>query len=121
MDTMKQYTQEEKMALLDRALRRAAEATGDHALILDELENVSGGTLYYEDDGTRTLIDGKKLTPEAAEKYGEKAKALYQECKDWSLTALYLQIVGYKVEDEELGAHGIDHWVEKEKMRLDVC
>ena len=28
MDTMKRYTQEEKMALLDRALRRAAEATG---------------------------------------------------------------------------------------------
>ena len=45
MDTMKQYTQEEKMALLDRALRRAAEATGDHALILDELENVSGGEM----------------------------------------------------------------------------
>ena len=85
------------------------------------LENVSGGTLYYEDDGTRTLIDGKKLTPEAAEKYGEKAKALYQECKDWSLTALYLQIVGYKVEAEELAAHGIDHWVEKEKMRLEIC
>ena len=59
MDTMKQNTQEEKMALLDRALRRAAEATGDHALILDELENVSGGTLYYEDDGTRTLVTGE--------------------------------------------------------------